>query len=495
VSFALAIKQFFTCRAQANLAPPDGSTAWGGWGGWWPVVRESFPGAWQQNVVVSPQLAISYHAIFACITLIANDVGKLRFKLMEQVGKIWEETTSPAFSPFLNRPNHYQNPVQFRETWTTSKLRAGNTYALKQRDDRGVVIAAFVLDPGRVKPLVAPDGAVFYELHQDNLADLQQDTVIVPQSEIFHDRMNCLFHPLVGLSPIFACGLPATQGLAAQENSTAFFQNMSRPGGILIAPGPISQAKATAMQTLWNSGFSGSNSGKVAVIGDGMKYQPLAMTAQEAQMLEQLKWTGEAVCACFHVPPFKISLGPMPTYQNAQVLNQIYYSDCLQSIIEQMETCIDYGLTLDMPKEGRRLATELDLDMLLRMDTQTQISTLKEGVTGALYAPNEAREKLNLGPVQGGAEPYLQQQNYSLEALARRDSAPPSPPIASPTTPQPAPDGEEEQDVRAALDSAWRKEVDRVRQFGIGLRPTSRGIGPWRGEHNVNKASGSDQHL
>jgi phage portal protein BeeE len=249
------------------------------------------------------------------------------------------------------------------------------------------------------------------------------------------------------------------------------------------------------MQTLWNAGFSGSNSGKVAVIGDGMKYQPLAMTAQEAQMLEQLKWTGEAVCACFHVPPFKISLGPMPTYQNAQVLNQIYYSDCLQSIIEQMETCIDYGLTLDMPKEGRRLATELDLDMLLRMDTQTQISTLKEGVTGALYAPNEAREKLNLGPVQGGAEPYLQQQNYSLEALARRDSAPPSPPIASPTTPQPAPDGEEEQDVRAALDSAWRKEVDRVRQFGIGLRPTSRGIGPWRGEHNVNKASGSDQHL
>jgi hypothetical protein len=134
----------------------------------------------------------------------------------------------------------------------------------------------------------------------------------------------------------------------------------------------------------------------------------------------------------------------MPTYQNAQVLNGIYYSDCLQSIIEQMETCMDYGLGLDMPKERGRLAIELDLDMLLRMDTATQISTLKEGVTGALFAPDEAREKLNLRPVKGGSQPYLQQQNYSLEALAQRDSAPPSPPIAPPATPQPTPEEQAE---------------------------------------------------
>jgi HK97 family phage portal protein len=441
VNLALRLKQFFVGRNQANLAPPTT-----GWGGWYPLVGDWYPGAWQRNDEIRTNTVIAYHAIFACITLIANDVGKLRFKLMEQVGKIWEETTSPAFSPFLNRPNHYSNPVQFREQWTTSKLRSGNTYALKQRDERGVVIAAFVLDPCRVKPLVAPDGAVFYELHQDNLADLQQDAVIVPQSEIFHDRMNCLFHPLVGLSPIFACGLPATQGLAAQENSTAFFQNMSRPGGILIAPGPISQAKATAMQTLWNAGFSGSNSGKVAVIGDGMKYQPLAMTAQEAQMLEQLKWTAEAVCACFHVPPFKIGLGPMPTYQNAEVLNQIYYSDCLQSIIEQMETCLDYGLTLDMPKEGRRLATELDLDMLLRMDSATQVETLTKASGGAILTPDEARVKANKRPLPGGDTLYRQQQDFSIEALNERDqnkpfSKPEAP--ATPATPQPSPDGDE----------------------------------------------------
>jgi phage portal protein BeeE len=34
---------------------------------------------------------------------------------------------------------------------------------------------------------------------------------------------------------------------------------------------------------------------------------------------------------------------------------------------------------------------------------------------------NEGRAKISLGPVTGGGN-YLQQQNYSLEALAKRDA-------------------------------------------------------------------------
>jgi phage portal protein BeeE len=56
----------------------------------------------------------------------------------------------------------------------------------------------------------------------------------VPASEIIHDRMNCLYHPLVGTSPIFACGTAANMGLQIQENSSAFFGNGSNPSGILV---------------------------------------------------------------------------------------------------------------------------------------------------------------------------------------------------------------------------------------------------------------------
>ena len=58
--------------------------------------------------------------------------------------------TNPAYSPVLRKPNRYQTTVKFVEQWITSKLTAGNTYVLKQRDERGVVAALYVLDPAKV---------------------------------------------------------------------------------------------------------------------------------------------------------------------------------------------------------------------------------------------------------------------------------------------------------------------------------------------------------
>jgi HK97 family phage portal protein len=107
------------------------------------------------RVVVDRQSVLSNHAAFACMTLIASDVAKLRCKLVEQNKGIWTETDIPAFSPVLRKPNRFQNRIQFWESWILSKLTRGNTYVLKERDQRGVVVALYVLDPNRVRPLVA----------------------------------------------------------------------------------------------------------------------------------------------------------------------------------------------------------------------------------------------------------------------------------------------------------------------------------------------------
>jgi HK97 family phage portal protein len=243
-----------------------------GRGGWYRIL-ESFPGAWQQNVEVKFDSVLSNHADFACRTLIASDIAKLRIKLVQKDSDgIWSETTNPAYSPVLRKPNDFQNRIQFMESWVLSKLQRGNAYILKQRDGRGVVKKLYVLDPTLVTPLVSDDGSVFYQLSKDPLASIEQ-SVIVPAREIIHDRFNCFFHPLVGLSPIFAGGLAAVQGLAIQNDSALFFQNGAQPGGILTAPGAISDETADRLKAHWNTNFSGKNAGKVAVLGDGLKYE------------------------------------------------------------------------------------------------------------------------------------------------------------------------------------------------------------------------------
>ncbi|RVJ03362.1 phage portal protein [Sinorhizobium medicae] len=412
--------------------------------GWWRIL-EPYSGAWQQNVEVRYNSVLSNHADFACRTLIASDIAKLRIKLVAKDSDgIWSETSNSAYSPVLRKPNHYQNRIQFMESWVLSKLQRGNAVILKQRDGRGVVQRLYVLDWANVTPLVSDDGSVFYQLNTDSLSGLPE-SVTVPAREVIHDRFNCFFHPLVGLSPIFAGGLAAMQGLAIQSDSTLFFRNGAQPGGVLTAPGAISDETARRLKEYWDNNFSGKNAGKVAVLGDNLKYEAMRAKAVDSQLIEQLKWTAEVICSTYHVPPYKIGVGAMPSHNNIQSLNVEYYSQCLQVLLESIELCLDEGLGM-----GENIGTEFDTDNLLRMDSVTQMEVLDK--SKGIMSPNEQRKKLELKPKTGGDSPMLQQQNFSLEALSKRDAlADPFGPSPAPAPAEPANDNATEAEARSAL--------------------------------------------
>ena len=392
-------------------------------GGWINIVREMWPGAWQSNVEVKYDSVLSNHADFACRTLIASDISKLRIKLMSEEKGIWVETTNPAYSPVLRKPNRYQNRIQFLETWVLSKLQKGNTYVLKERDNSNKVRALYVLDPTLVRVLVSESGAVFYDLGADQLSGIGE-RVVVPASEIIHDRFNCFFHPLVGLSPIFASGILAMQGSTIVADSTKFFQNGAQPGGVLTATGTISDETAARLKAYWDDNFTGSKAGKVAVLGDGLKYEAMRAKAVDSQLIEQLNYSDERICGVYHVPPFMVLGKSEPSNKNVQSLTLRYYSQCLQILIESIEVCLDEGLGL-----GEDMGTELDLDGLLRMDAGTQMDVLEKS-KGKLTV-NEQRKRLNAAPVTGGDTVYLQEQDHSLEWLARRDAQPIAAPAAA----------------------------------------------------------------
>lgn len=423
-------------------------------GGWFRIL-EPFTGAFQRNIEINRDSVLAYHAVFACITLIAQDIGKLRPKLVKQLASgIWREHTNTAHSPILRKPNRFQNRIKFFENWIVSKLVHGNAYVLKGRDERGVVDNLYLLDPCRVTPMIADDGSVFYQLKTDRLRELP-DTIMVPADEIIHDPMVCLFHPLVGVSPIFACGLGAQQGVNIQTNSAQFFGNMSQPGGILTAPGHIEDETAARLKEHWETNFGGTNYGRTAVLGDGLEYKVISLTAEASQLIEQLKWTAEMVCSCFHVPPWMIGVGQMPAYNNIQALWQAYYSQCLQSLIESIELCLDEGLSLVTPTES--LGVEFDLDGLMRMDAATRFDVYGRAIGGGFFKPNEARHKEDMEPVEGGDTCYLQQQNYSLSALAKRDKR--EDPFAA-NTPPPTPppdDDDDDEDEEIEVDSEGGK--------------------------------------
>ena len=275
-----------------------------------------------------------------------------------------------------------------------------------------------VLDPGLVKVLVTDQGDVYYELKTDKLAKVSTESVVVPAYDIIHDRFNCYYHPLIGLSPISFMAVSINQGLEIQNNSYTFFGNRAVPSGILTAPGAISDDTAGRLKKNWEENYSGDGSGKVAVLGDGLKFEPMGMTAVDSQLIEQLKLTAEMICSAYRVPTYVAGVSDKRPQADVEAIYLEYYQSALQYHIESLEVGLDDGLGFD----GVTESIDIDIKNLMRMDTASRYKAHGEAVKGGWKKINEVRAEEGLLPVVGGDTPYLQQQNYSLEALSKRDA-------------------------------------------------------------------------
>ena len=446
----------------------DALPTYGGWHRW---LWEPFTGAWQRNLSVPQADLIAYPALFACISRIAQDIAKLPYKLVRESDGIWltVEGQSPYW-PVLRKPNYYQTAQQFRESWVLSKLQQGNTYALKERDRRGIVVALYVLDPYRVQPLVSDaTGDVFYQVanrgawHLPPLGDdypARDGSIIIPATEVIHDRANTFHHPLIGVPPLCAAHWAAVKNLKILKSSAQFFTNGANPGGILTAPAGLTEKEATALTTYWADNFTGDNSGKMAVIGADLKYQALGMKAADSQLVEQMKYSDEQICQPFGVKPYKIGIGNPPAGWTPDSINVEYYGDALSPHIEAMENLLDEGLAITPPQ-----GVEMDLSPLWRMDEGKQADTETKLVAGKIKTPDEARRKFNLAATSGGNTLWGQHQDYPLGILAERDDLDPVA-VTAPGEPAPAPlalpapDDDEDPDTDPETDKAlarlWR---------------------------------------
>ncbi len=390
------------------------------WRGGWRVISEAFAGAWQRNEEIKVGDLTCYPTLYACLNRIAQDIGKLPFvlKKVDENG-IWKPTTNPAYSPVLRKPNDYQTEQQFREAWLLSKMISGNTYVLKQRDERNVVVKEYILDPCRVIPMISENGAVFYQINYETANNLlpasyPAQQLVVPASEIIHDRLNCFHHQLIGVPPLCAAYWPAAKNMKILKSATEFFGNNSQPGGILTAPAGMSQTDADTLKAYWNENYTGTNAGKISVIGADMKFTPFAMKSADSQLVEQMRYSDEQICQPFGIPPFKIGIGSIPAGMKVDDINQLYYGDALQAHIEAMENLLDDGLKIERP-----LGVELDLWPLLRMDLGKQAEVETKLTGGGIKTPNEGRHAFGLEPLEGGDTVYMQQQDFPLDQVRK----------------------------------------------------------------------------
>lgn len=378
-------------------------------------VRESFAGAWQKesrssSATIPDRSPLQFSAVYTCINNISSDIAKLSMRILRsrQKGNGREPHPQHPLNLLLRKPNNYQTSLQFLQRYLTSKLWTGNTYVLFFRDARGVVSSMHVLDPQTTVPALTEDGSLWYMVKADRLNGLTED-LYIPARDILHDRAATLYHPLVGVSPLFAAAVSASIGNRISGHSDNFFKNMSRASGVISSPGEIPQPTADRLRKEWGANYSGEGFGKVAVLGSGLEWKALTMSAVEAQLIDQLRWSVEDIGRVYRVPAFMLGETKV-TFRSGEVASRMYFNQCLSYHIEAIEQCFQLKFELDTST-----FVEFDLSPLFRMETDLRYETHQKALQSGIKSINEVREEEDLGPVKGGETPRLQAQYVPID--------------------------------------------------------------------------------
>lgn len=447
MSFLDRVKSFLPTISRDYAPVGSQPFGWAYSGG---AVAEPFAGAWQQGVHAASSAGPDIFAnssVYSCINIISSDIARMPVQVLRVNPKtnVRElHTQHPAYGLFRN-PNSNQTSLQFIQQYVTSKLTCGNTYVLLLRDARGVANEMYVLDPRKVQVLLTEKGDVYYRLGRDPLAGIE-DSFTVAATEIVHDRAVTLWHPLIGVGPLFAAGVSAMLSGRIQINAERFFANMSRPSGYLFAPGKIDEKIARRLQTEWEQNYSGKGLGKIAVLTNGLDFKPMNLTAVESETAALLRMTAEEIARVYRVPPFKLGDPSKMTYRNNEQMARDYFNNCLSYHLESFEQCFEKALQL---RNGVEI--EFDASAMFRLDAESRYTAHKDALNAGWKSVNEVRAEEDLPPVVGGEEPRVQMQYVplsqvdALTAAANGGSAKPAKESATPIDPPVNADDEKDQ--------------------------------------------------
>ena len=221
-----------------------------------------------------------------------------------------------------------------------------------------------------------------------------------------------------------ACNTSAVHGMSIQSEATRFFDNESKPSGILRTPKPLNKQQAQRLREAWSSGTSGQNTGKVPVLDNDLQFQQMALSAVDAQLIEQYAMTKKDIAMAYRIPAYMLGEGESQ-FSTAEASQRDFVTRSLGFYIEHIEASLDALFGFD----GRTESIEFDVEGgIMRPEYNARIEGLAKGVQGAVFTPNEARASEGKKAVEGGDKAYMQRQMVpismlGLDVLAMGDSA------------------------------------------------------------------------
>lgn len=399
-------------------------------------VLNSLEDGWQRDLTPSIVDAERFGPVYACVAVLSQEQSRIPIKHYRKSKKDGSrvELEDSAVAKIFRKPNNFQTRSDFILYMMRSLLLDGNAYAVAIRDEDYNIIGLYPVNPRQFYPYIA-EGEVYYAFGDDVIRELGNfdDTRWFPQRDVLHIRMHCPVHPLIGESPITAALLPTAAGIEINKHTTAFFHNMSRPSGILKHPGTLGDVGIKRIKEAFMQVTQKGHTGEPIVLQEEMEWSPLTMSAVDAELVNSFKLTERQIAQVFRVPPFLLGDLERTTLNNVETLSRFFIQSALGFYVDHFEGA--FASFFGLPSNEY---IYMDVETaLLRSDLKERMDAYAKGVQSGVMAPNEARARESLPPVEFGDDPRVQQQlvplSYGVNMQPPNKGAEPEPPPPEPT--------------------------------------------------------------
>lgn len=372
--------------------------------GWPFVFGKSAAGA-----KVNEFTAMQTTAVYACVRILAESIAGLPLHLYEYRGNGKERVPGhPLYFLLHDSPNPEMTSFIFRETAMIHLLLWGNSYAQILRDGRGRVMGLYPLLPNRMSVGRDESGEIVYTytpMSESNPHLKGQRQITLRREDVLHIP-GLGFDGLVGYSPIAMAKNAIGIALATEEYGAAFFKNGARPGGVLEHPGVLKDP--SKLRESWHSVYGGTmNTGRIAVLEEGVKYQQIAIPPEEAQFIETRKFQIDEIARLYRVPPHMIGDLEKSSFNNIEQQSLEFVKYTLNPWVVRWEQSLQKALLTD--KERKEYFIRFKVDGLLRGDYKSRMEGYAIGRQNGWLSANDIRSLEDLNPIEGdeGGDLYL----------------------------------------------------------------------------------------
>lgn len=333
--------------------------------------------------------AMRVTSVYRAVTLLAQTYASIPLWVYKQLpngGKEYD-TSHPLYTVLCKRPNKRQTSFEWREMMALHFALYGRCYSEIISSGGQSVSELIPLHPDTVRPFHAPDGRIAFEYTQANGVPR-----VILQSEMhFMHGLTLSDDGVTPVAPIASCREAIGLALATEEHGARLFGNGTRLGGLLKMPGHLKDDTARqGFLKSWRDAFSGvRNTGKTALLEDGMEWQALGMTNEDAQFLESRKMQNAEISRIFGVPLHMLAELDRSTNNNIEHQGIEFVMHTIRPGAIRREEAMERDLLSG--KSAKTHGVYFDLDGLMRGDSAARAAFNASALQNGYKNRNEIR--------------------------------------------------------------------------------------------------------